>query len=269
MNQKYFENQMRNAQLENAQMQNMAMMKEMQHPMQHEEHPGIVKEQLSLGDELLIIDNLLRSHELVYNSDGSTEWKEPLDEDKILLSEKGVHFFRRIISAYMNKNTLLSNYDEETILMKMKDLATVINDRLFTSYEVLFRMPSTQRVLEEIKNNVREQLELKKAFYEVFGQEFTESKAAAFVDTELERLSHDFDRVFERVKNKLFKQKLNDFEFLLRWIQDFIHSAYLRALGGQERRSLRQTLSVTETSGGFNLPTNKPRKGGLFSGGWK
>jgi hypothetical protein len=52
-----------------------------------------------------------------------------------------------------------------------------------------------------------------------------------------------------------YKQK--HFEMIVMNITDQIESAYLRALGGEERRSLRENIQVTQ-SGSFGTPMNIP-----------
>jgi len=50
-----------------------------------------------------------------------------------------------------------------------------------------------------------------------------------------------------KIKEMYQKEKLKGFEHLMRTIQDTVHSAYLRAWNGQERRSLRQHMHISES----------------------
>lgn len=222
--------------------------------------PGIIKEQLSLGEELEVIDHLIQSHTLEYDSKQNKEvWKAPTDEDFIIFSDYGVHLFRQIISAYLNKNTLLSNYQPEIINTKMLDIATTINDEVLLSYEKIFYKPTIERCEKEITRDIDEKLKIKKMAMETLGLAYDEGMEKAKVIKEME---YQLEKRILNIRQKLFKDKLKKFSVILRLIQDIIHSTYNRAELGQERRSLRQHMQVTETTGGLNMPI--PEKKGLL-----
>ena len=90
----------------------------------------------------------------------------------------------KIISFYLNRNTILSNYNEEMINWKIKDLGDEIADLIFMEYD------------------------------------------AMGMDT---------------------PEKKKQYPMIVRELVDTIHSAYLRALGGGERESLRTARHVSQT----------------------
>jgi len=225
--------------------------------------PGIIKEQLSLLEELEIIDNLLESKELVYNKDTNTnEWVKPTDEDKIVLSPFGVFHFRQIITGYLNKNKLLSNYEEETILDKMKDIATTINDDIFNMFEDVFHKPSNAWCYAKVKERIKEEIELEKFTYELSLLPYDQEEKTKLY---LEKIKGELSQRIEEVRRESMKKKIKKMNFLIRFLQDAIHDTYNRAYQGQERRSLRQTMTVTEAKGGFSMGQIPQKKSGF---GW-
>lgn len=218
---------------------------------------GLIKEQLSLGEELETIDYLLRSYSLEYNPQTKrNEWKKPDNEDFIIFSDYGVHLFRQIISAYLNKNTLLSNYEDKVIQTKMYDLSTEINDLILLSYEKIFLMPTIERCKQEIENDVSERLEIRTIACEFAGLEVDKSQERERI---IKTIEYQLEKKIAEVRQRIFKQKLNRFSLILRFIQDIIHSTYNRAEGGQERASLRKHMQVSEVSGANPMPQNNKR----------
>lgn len=146
--------------------------------------PNLIEFQLELDNILERVDHLLRGHELKYDEHGNLKWTEPEDKGQKLLNEYGVQEILRILSMYLNRNTILSNYDETTINEKVYDFGVEISDLFFMKYETMG------------------------------------------LDTQ------------EKIKN---------YPIICRILIDTIHSAYLRALHGGERESLRTARQVTQT----------------------
>jgi len=223
--------------------------------MQDNSH-NIVKEQLDLTSELRKIQNLLRGKIEVVSEDGVVSWQEPTSNDEILLTEAGVNLIINTVQFYLNKNTLLSNYNEATIYQKMEDLGTSIADALFMRYEKYFLYPTA----EECQAKLLDRLEKKKQniIYnaELYGEKVDEKEIK---DKLLSEIDPDMER--KKIREGLIKDKLKGFDLLMRNIQDVVHSAYLRALAGQERRTLRQHIHVSEN---LTPPTsNRPQKSGF------
>jgi len=118
----------------------------------------IVSQQLDLNSELERIEHILRGHLLKRLQDGNEIWVEPtkkvlvkftddktgeqkvqevevVDTDRKPLNEYGVQLIMGFVISYINKNTLLSNYDETTINSKMNKLGNELNDLLYMKYD--------------------------------------------------------------------------------------------------------------------------------------
>lgn len=56
-------------------------------------------------------------------------------EDNIIFNERGVAEIMRLLSNYVNRNTILSNYGEDIINEKMLDLGNEVTDLIYLKYE--------------------------------------------------------------------------------------------------------------------------------------
>lgn len=122
-------------------------------------------------------------------------------DDGTILNDFGISEIMRILSNYINRNTILSNYDEDTIKEKLYDLGNDLADLIYLKYEKM-----GLRCLE---------------------------------------------------KRKLYA-------IIVREMVDIVHSAYLRALNGGERESLREARQVSQTDtvmpNGVNVYANTQQK---------
>jgi len=144
---------------------------------------NLVKWQLELDNILERIDHLLRGHKLTWK-EGNLIWVEPKDKNEAIFNDYGVNEILRILSLYLNRNTILSNYAGEMIETKVYDFGNEVGDLILGKYEEMG------------------------------------------LDT---------------------YEKMILYPMIIRELVDVIHSAYLRALHGGERESLREARSVTQT----------------------
>lgn len=160
---------------------------------------NLIQWQLELDSILERIEHMLRGDKPTWES-GSIVWKKPEKTDEEILNDFGVAEVMRVLSIYLNRNTILSNYREETIDNKMYDLGNELADLFYLKYE------------------------------------------AMGLDT-------------------LEKRKL--YPIIVRELVDVVHSAYLRALHGGERESLREARQVTQTAGvgdGVTINNQMPQR---------
>lgn len=162
---------------------------------QYEEN--LIRWQLDLKEDLDNIKHLLKGENLEINDNGELEWKKPVNEKFIPFNEFGVQLIMNVLSFYLNRNTLLSYYDEETIQKKVYDFGNEIVDLIHNRYE---------------------------------------------------EMGMDTDE-----KRKMYP-------LIVRELVDTVHSAYLRALRGGERRSLRTARSVMQTESLNEMPEISKRK---------
>lgn len=158
---------------------------------------NLIKWQLDMDSILERIEHMLRGDRISFQ-DGNIFWiRSEKDEDKIF-NEFGVSEIMRILSMYLNRNTILSNYTDEVINYKVYDMGMEVADLIYLKYESMGL-------------------------------------------------------------NTLEKRKL--YPIVVREIVDSVHSAYLRAYQGGERRSLREARSVTQNEqmagAGININTGQ------------
>lgn len=163
---------------------------------QQEEQQNLVRWQLDFTEDLERIYHLLKGHVIVVGADNELEYQEPKDESMKPFNDKGVQLLMNILRFYLNRNTILSNYDEDTILWKVKDFGNAVRKLIYMKYlEMGMDTPE------------------KRKMYPMIVQELT----------------------------------------------DTVHSAYLRALYGGERNSLRQIMTVNQTQP-LGVPFMNPNK---------
>ena len=244
LNKSNFQSEMHN---QNQQYQQMQM---------PESDVNLIKEQLDLGPELKRMDYLLRSYSLV-----GGKWEKTMDENLIVLSDYGVHIIREFLAWYINKNTLLSNYEEDMILDKMKDLSTNLNELIFRNYEKIFLEPSFDSCKKELMKTLEKRAEVKKYAGEIVGipRDTEQIKQQLLLEME-----DKIELELYEIKRRLLRDKLKRFSSIMRVVQDAIHSTYNRAWNGQERRSIRQHMTVVENRGGFSMEQQAEKKTGAF-----
>jgi len=99
------------------------------------DNENLITWQLELDNILERIDHLLRGHSLKFDKAGNLNWEEPKDKSLVVFNEYGVQEILRILSMYLNRNTILSNYNEETINWKIFDIGQEITDLIYMKYE--------------------------------------------------------------------------------------------------------------------------------------
>ena len=226
-----------------------------------EQEKGMLKEQLDLTEELERIEHLLRGHVLKDTGKGVRDWVEPKDKELIVLTEYGIHLVLNTINWYLNKNTLLSNYSEEVINQKMEDFASDLNDTMFMEYEKVFQYPAFEECKKVLLERINKRKDLRKFALEMMGQIPDEKKIKKEL---LQEVENKIEKEIQKIKEQIIKGKLKRFLILIRTIQDTVHSAYNRAYRGEERRTLREHISLSEIKG-TSMPQQQKR-GGMF--GW-
>ena len=103
-----------------------------------EQEKGLAETQLEVETIISKIYHLLKQDVLRETKDGRLDWKV-IPENERILTDWAVDKFMQIINFYVNKNTLLSNYNEDQINRLMFRFTTEINDIIFLKYEAIFR----------------------------------------------------------------------------------------------------------------------------------
>lgn len=97
---------------------------------------NLIQWQLELDTILERIEHMLRGDKPTWK-DGSIIWVTPKTDEEKILNDFGVAEVMRVLSNYVNRNTILSNYKEEVINEKMFDLGNELADLFFLKYEAM------------------------------------------------------------------------------------------------------------------------------------
>ena len=118
---------------------------------------SMAQDQLDLSEEKNEIEHLLRGHIIKKLPDGSFDWVPAQNEDEQPLNEYGVRLIMKIVSFYLCKRKLLSNYDEETINTKMLDFTDELSDLIFMKYrEMGLDTPEKRKTYSMIVREVQD-----------------------------------------------------------------------------------------------------------------
>lgn len=97
------------------------------------EAQNLVEWQLDFKKEKLDIERLLRKQVVVRDEEGNEVYKDPPPGEE-LFNERGVQAILELLSWYLNKNIVLSNFDEDTINMRVKQFAHALRRLVFLNY---------------------------------------------------------------------------------------------------------------------------------------
>jgi len=247
-----------NERMTNAQVNDIDNKQMQQQYFMEEQEKGMIKEQLDLGEELERMEHLLRGH-IQREVNGQRKWVEPDDPDMVILTEYGIQLILNSVAWYINKNTLLSNYDAPTIQVKMCDFASTLNKTIFMEYQKVFKQPSFEECKDVIKQRIKKKVDLRMFALELVGQKGNSERIEKEI---IEQMEGTIEKEMTKIKESIMKVKLTRYMLLMREVQDAVHSTYNRAYQGMERKTLREHIHVAETRGGVPVQQNR---GGIFS----
>lgn len=214
---------------------------------------NLAESQLDLKEEMDRIYHLLSGHIIKLDSEGSEVWDDPKDDRMKIFSEYGVKQIMNIISFYVNKNTLLSNYDAETIIWKVKDFGVELSDLIFNRYEVFFHYPTPEDLFEVYLPILRKESEK-------FPHLCSDNGNGLYVVNEKAL----YQKCVQWSQEEL-KSKLRHYPMIILSLVDTVHSTYLRALGGRERQTLRERINISQNANQYGeMQPIQQRKSSFF-----
>ncbi len=180
---------------------------------------NLIELQIEMDTILETLDHSLRGHVLKHDEKGNYVWQEPDDSSSKILSEAGVQALLRILTVYLSRNTILSNYEEKVIDKRVYDIGIEISDLIFTNYE---------------------------DFFFSSGFEYFASKLGYEPEDEITD-KQDIKEINQMIKEER-DDKVKFYNILVLKMTDSIESAYLRAKNAGERQSLRKSYHVIENA---------------------
>ena len=101
---------------------------------QYNPSDNLIKWQLELNDILERAEHILRE-DIVVVQNGQVNWKPNPEPEKTIFNKYGVQEIMRILSMYINRNTILSDFEPNEINDKIYDFGKELNDLIFMKYE--------------------------------------------------------------------------------------------------------------------------------------
>lgn len=205
-----------------------------------DKNQNVIELQLDVDKMLDKTYHLLSGHEVKVNKETNQEyWGEPEDDRLKTFSIYGVKQIMNLLGMYVNINTLMAFYDLDTIRWKVRDFGIELSDLFLNRYEVMLYYPSPEEIYEKYRPV------LAKKNFDINEQELY-AKCVQWSEEEL-------------------AARENLLPIICYAIVDMVHSAYMRALQGQERKSLGERgININQSTSGEQLGIMPQKKPGLF-----
>jgi len=237
--------------------------RQMQYQMEDAEQ-NLAEAQLDVTETLLSIRHLLQQDVYKPNlkNNNILEWIPIEDNKKRVLTEEGVDKIMQVMQSYINKETLLSNFDEKMIMRRMLDFSLAFSGLIFMKYEVYFRTPTLNECKEILQNRINEKISKRRIATELQGLGFDEKATKKII---IDELMERFEYELNKIKEEKTKLNLREFEMIFTQLKALVESIHNRAWKGEERGSLRRHFNISEVIGG--KPQATPKKSGWFGMG--
>jgi len=233
--------------------------KQLQYQMEESEQ-NLAEAQLDCNETLSKIYHLLKQDILAPNDEGILEWKEIEDQKKRVLTEEGVEKMMQVMQSYINKETLLSNFDEKMIARRMLEFSLALSAVIFMKYDVYFRTPSLDECKDILELRIAEKNKRKRINLEIMNKEVDMDKIKEETLKEIEpRIEYEI----QKIKQEQTKLNLREFEMIFTQLRALVEATHNRAWKGEERGSLRRHFNISEIIGGKPQQQEK-KKWGLF-----
>ena len=231
-----------------------AQAKQLQYQVE-EQDKNIAEAQLEVDETLTKVYHLLKQDVLKVDPETNVlKWVALKDRKKRILTDEGVDRVMRSASSFINKETLLSNFDEATIKRRMLEFSITFTELIFLKYEIYFNSPTIQECYDILNERVDNLIEKKKMSLKLRGETLNENVIRKKVISEL---GNEEDEL-EKIMVDLRKLNLKEFSALFYEIKALVEAVQNRAWKGQERSSLRKHQSISEVIGGKQqMPQSK------------
>ena len=223
-----------------------------------EKDKSIAEAQLEVDSTLDNIYHLLKQD--VYKSDnGKFEWIPIQDVKKRSLTDEGVERIMQSMRFYVNKENLLSNFDEKTIARIMLTFRLALNANFFMRYNTIFRQPTFEECKQILNHRLEQQQQIKIYAKEILGLKADEQEIKKQI---LKEVENSIEKEIEKIKEQKKKENLREWELLFEQLSQMVLATLNRAWRGEERGSLRRHTTISEVLG-KTMPTHSEARGGF------
>lgn len=227
---------------------------------QYNPSDNLVKWQLELNDILERAEHILKE-DVVKVENGRVRWISNPNQNKRIFTTEGVQEIMRILSMYVNRNTILSDYEPQEIDDKVYDFGKELSDLIFMKYEKIFVVPTFEEAKGILLESIREADNRLKFIEDLTGEVLSEEQRKDLI----KKISGLYSTVMQRIeeiRHNVLKEKIRNYPMLIRQLVDIVHSSYKRALYGGEKDSLRTMRQVSQNEqlgGGISINNNPQR----------
>ena len=166
----------------------------------------------------------------------------------------------QIMQSYINKETLLSNFDAKMIARRMLKFCLSLNALMFMKYEIYFRSPTLEECQAILQSRINEKVKRKVMNLELMNKEYDKEELKEEVLKEIEpQIEYELDKI----KAEKIKLNLREFEMIFTQLEALVEATHNRAWKGEERGSLRRHFNISEVIGG---KSPVPEKKGFWGG---
>jgi len=259
MNEVFDEQQLAGAALQNAQAAGSAQSQ--QYYVQEQER-GIAEAQLECETTLNKLYHQLCQDSLEPKDDDKSvmDWRKIKDIKKQRLTEDGVKRIIEVMSFYINKENLLSNFSEEQIREIMLTFRLAFSANILMRYKIYFRQPSRDECQQIFEARIGDKVKARLFSRKMAGLDTNEAEVKQEFLLEFEnRIEQEIEKIREEKK----KEMLSEFELLFEQLSQLVFATLNRAWKGEERGSLRRHTNISEVIGG-RPQANAQQGGGNF-----
>jgi len=230
-----------------------------------EQEKSLAETQLEVQTIIRTIYHLLKQDILRPNKDkdGELDWFPIEDTKQKALTDWGVDRIMQVVNFYINKNILLSNFDEKQINRIMLRFCIELNDLILLKYQLLFRDPSFEECKEILQDRLDEKKKLRSFTMEILGKKVTREDEEIMEREILSEIEDRIESEIQKIKEEQRKEKLREYGLLMAQLEAIIYATYNRAWKGEERGSIRRHTNISEVLGTKPLVSNA-NSGGIF-----
>lgn len=225
-----------------------------------EQEKNLAEAQLECNTTLINLYRQLRQEQMIV-SDENISWEEIKDAKKRRLTDDGVNRIMELMSFYINKENLLSNFNEDQINSIMLRFRLAFSANILMRYKIYFRQPSFEECKTIFKERIRTQTDLRVFAGEMIGKKLESKKVEQKLLSEYEnRMEYELDKIKDEKK----KEMLSEFELLFEQLSQLVYATLNRAWKGEERGSIRRHTNISEVIGGSANKEQTQRRGNFF-----
>ena len=220
-----------------------------QHYLENQE-TGLASSQLECDKLLKKARHMLRQDRKTFNQEGKLIWKKVKNQKRVL-TNYGVDNIMQDLEFYINKETLLSYYDEILIAKRLREFAKTLNDKIYLKYELFFRTPTVEEAIEIIKKRIKDKVHIREGINDILGISFNKEEYNEKVIKDMEKA---MEKEIEEVRKQYLKKNIAEWHSLFWKLVHLVETVHQRAYRGEERGSLRRHTSINEVIGKMPMP---------------